>query len=167
MCNESNNTGNINPSYSLLPLTAGNAGWWGVMCGSLQWFSITALYNCLCGLKFVVVALNYVFGPRIVWYLDSISNVFNMMTSSTGKFSALLALCVRNSPVNGEFPSQRPVTWRFDVIFYLRLNKCLNKQSWGWWFEMPSSSLSCHCNGNLSFSNGINFLVYICLIKTK
>ena len=30
-------------------------------------------------------------------------------------FSALLALCAGNSPVNGEFPSQRPVTRSFDV----------------------------------------------------
>ena len=32
-------------------------------------------------------------------------------------FSALLALCVGNSPVSGEFPSQRPVTRSFDVFF--------------------------------------------------
>ena len=30
--------------------------------------------------------------------------------------SALLALCVGNSPVTGEFPLQRPVTQSFDVI---------------------------------------------------
>ena len=30
-------------------------------------------------------------------------------------FSALLVLCVGNSPVTGEFPSQRPVTRSFDV----------------------------------------------------
>ena len=44
-------------------------------------------------------------------------------------FSALLALCVGNSPVTGEFPSQRPVTRSFDVFFALRLNKRLSKQS--------------------------------------
>ena len=31
-------------------------------------------------------------------------------------FSTLLALCVGNSPVTGEFPSQRPVMWSFDVF---------------------------------------------------
>ena len=31
-------------------------------------------------------------------------------------FSALLALCAGNSPVTGEFPSQRPVTRSFDVL---------------------------------------------------
>ena len=30
-------------------------------------------------------------------------------------FSALLAICVRNSPVTGEFPVQKPVTRSFDV----------------------------------------------------
>ena len=30
-------------------------------------------------------------------------------------FSALLALCTGNSPVTGEFLSQRPVTQSFDV----------------------------------------------------
>ena len=37
--------------------------------------------------------------------------------------SALLALCAGNSPVAGEFPSQRPVTRSFGVFFDLRLNK--------------------------------------------
>ena len=39
--------------------------------------------------------------------------------------SVLLALSARNSPVTGEFPSQRPVTQSFDVFFDLRLNKGL------------------------------------------
>ena len=38
-------------------------------------------------------------------------------------FSALLAICAGNSPVTGEFPSQRPVTRSFDVFFDLRLNE--------------------------------------------
>ena len=53
----------------------------------------------------------------------------------------------RISPVNGEFPSQRPVTRSFDILFDLRLNKLLSKQSWGWWFETPSRSLWRQCNG--------------------
>ena len=61
-------------------------------------------------------------------------------------FSALLALCAGNSPVTGEFPTQRPVTRGFDVFFDLCLNKKLNKQSWSWWFETLSSSLWRHCN---------------------
>ena len=50
-------------------------------------------------------------------------------------FSALLAIRAGNSPVPGEFPTQRPVTRSFDVFFDQRLNKRLSKQSWGWWFE--------------------------------
>ena len=61
-------------------------------------------------------------------------------------FSGSLALCVGNSLVTGEFPSQRPVTWSFDVFFDLCLNKCLSKQSWGCWFETPPRSLWHHCN---------------------
>ena len=53
-------------------------------------------------------------------------------------FSALLAICAGNSPVTGEFPAQRPVTRSIDVFFDLHLNKRLNNQSWGWWFETLS-----------------------------
>ena len=58
-----------------------------------------------------------------------------------GTFSALLALCAGNSPVNGEFPSQRPVTRNFEVFFDLRRNKRL-----GWWFETPSRPSWRHFN---------------------
>ena len=61
-------------------------------------------------------------------------------------FSALLVLCEGNSPITGEFPSQRPVTQSFDVFFDLRLNKRLSKQSRRRWFETPSRSLWRHCN---------------------
>ena len=61
-------------------------------------------------------------------------------------FSALLALCVGNSPVTGEFPSQRPVTRNFDVFFDLCLSKRLSKQSRRWGFETSSRSLWRHCN---------------------
>ena len=63
-------------------------------------------------------------------------------------FSALLALCVGNSPVTGEFPAQRPVKRSFDVFFDLRLDKRLNKQSRGWWCETLSRSLWRHCNAS-------------------
>ena len=61
-------------------------------------------------------------------------------------FSALLTICSWNSPVTGEFPTQRPVTRSFNVFFDLRLNKRLSKQSWGWWFETLSRPLWRHCN---------------------
>ena len=42
-------------------------------------------------------------------------------------FSALLALNEENSPVTGEFPSQRPVTRSFAGFVDLRLHKRLSK----------------------------------------
>ena len=62
-------------------------------------------------------------------------------------FSALLALCVRNSRVPGEFLSPRPVTMSSDVFFDLRLNKRFSKHSWGWWFETLSRPWWRHSNG--------------------
>ena len=62
-------------------------------------------------------------------------------------FSALLALCVGNSPVTGEFPSKRPATQSFDVFFYLRLNKRLGKQPKRRWLETPSRLSWRHFNG--------------------
>ena len=62
-------------------------------------------------------------------------------------FSALLAICARNSQVPGEFPAQSPVTRSFDVFFDLCLNKRLSKQWWGWWFETLPRPLWRHSNG--------------------
>ena len=68
-------------------------------------------------------------------------------------FSALLAICAGNRPVPGEFPAQRPVTQSFDILFDLRPNKRLSKQSRGWWFETPSSSLWRHHNELILIEN--------------
>ena len=54
-----------------------------------------------------------------------------------------------NSRVTGEFPAERTVTGSFDIFFDMHLNKWLNKQSWGWWFETPSQPLWRHCNEGL------------------
>ena len=81
--------------------------------------------------------------------LESVScNCFeeNMMTSSNGNiFRVTGPLCGEFTGL-GEFPTQRPVTWSFDVFFDLRLNKQLSKQPWGWWFETLSWSLWRQCN---------------------
>ena len=78
--------------------------------------------------------------------IASIIDKFTWRHHQMETISVLLALCAGNSPVTGEFPTQRPVTRSFDVFFDLRLNKRLSKQSWGWWFEMPSRSFWCHSN---------------------
>ena len=72
-------------------------------------------------------------------------------------FSAFLAICARNSPVTGKFPSQRPVTRSFDIFFDQCLNKRWSKQSGGWWFKTPSRPLWRHCNGNRTFYWAISF----------
>ena len=59
-------------------------------------------------------------------------------------FAASLAICGGSSLVTGGFPTQRPVTWNFDIFFDLCLNERLSKQSWGWWFQMPSWPLWRH-----------------------
>ena len=69
--------------------------------------------------------------------------------------SALLAICTGNSPVTGEFPTQRAVTRSFDVFFDLPLFTRLSKDSWGWWFERLSGQLWRHSNGFRCISQGI------------
>ena len=56
-------------------------------------------------------------------------NTVLLLSCQMETFSELLALCEGNPPVTGGFPSQRPVTQNFDVIFDLRLNKRLSKPS--------------------------------------
>ena len=82
-------------------------------------------------------------------------------------FSALLAICAGNSPVPGEFPTQRSVTRSFDVFLDLRPNKRLSKQWWGWWFETISCPLWCHCNDDLhSPKQNLAFPITVTLCET-
>ena len=69
-----------------------------------------------------------------------------MMTSSNWDIFRVTGHLCGNSPVPGEFPTQRPVTRSFDVSFVLPLNKRLSKQLWGWWLETRSRPLWCHRN---------------------
>ena len=74
----------------------------------------------------------FILWTAVVWFVMMIDTWWCHQMET---FSALLALCAGNSPVTGEFPSQRPVTRSFDVFFDLRRTKRLSKQSWGCWFE--------------------------------
>ena len=65
----------------------------------------------------------------------------DMMTSSNGNIFRVTGPLCGEFTGPGEFPTQRPVTRSFDVLFDLRLNKRLSKQPWGWWFETSSWSL--------------------------
>ena len=111
---------------------------WVVRVGVLQVqpqgvnnLSLTWLYQ-LCFLEF-----HAVWNTQRTWWRHQMET-----------FSVSLALCAGNSPVTGEFPSQRPVTRSFDAFFDLRLNKRLRKQPRRRWCETTSRSLSRCCNEN-------------------
>ena len=64
---------------------------------------------------------NHVLRIQYLWYryiiqASSLKCVWKIMTSPNEKFSALLAFREGNSPVTGEFPSQKPVTRSFDIF---------------------------------------------------
>ena len=99
--------------------------------------------------------------------LDFVNNFPTPWCHQTETFSALLVICAGNSPVPGDFPAQRPLTWSFYVFFYLRLNKPLSKQLWGGWFETLSRRLWRHCNDNETTSQrtgplwSVNYTQYV------
>ena len=79
--------------------------------------------------------------------LDECCCMHRMMTSSNGNVFRALTLCTWIC----EFPSKRPVTRSFEVLFDLRVNKRLSKQSRDWWFETPSRSSWRHCYGHSNY----------------
>ena len=56
-----------------------------------------------------------------------VGDLFTWWRHQMETFSALLAICVGNSPAIGEFPAQRPVTRSFGVFFDPRLNERVRK----------------------------------------
>ena len=74
---------------------------------------------------------------------------YYMMTLSNGNIFRVTDPSCGEFPVTGEFPHKGQ--WR-DVSLICGLNKRLIKQSWGWWFEMPSRSLWHHCNEYTGFT---------------
>ena len=63
---------------------------------------------CLCCCH--TVQIIYHIGPRYQDHVMTWTYFRLYMMTASNRFSALLALCAGNSPVTGEFPSQRPVT---------------------------------------------------------
>ena len=113
---------------------------WGSSSGA-QWICVLFGYNvCSSWLPLMLIALE-IFYLQFTWWRHQMET-----------FSALLALCVGNLPVSGEFPAQRPVTQSFDVFFDLL--KRLSKHSRGWWFETLSRALWRHCNITLNGNLG-------------
>ena len=68
-----------------------------------------------------------------------------MMTSSNGNIFRVTGSLCEEFTGHRWITTQRQVTRSFDVFSYLRLNKRLSKQPWGWWFETPSCSLWRQC----------------------
>ena len=105
------------------------------------WQCLSALSLCLtCRVLGLGCCVPRVESTQICLFIHG----FNFHHDDT--FSALLAICVGNSPVPSEFPAQRSVTRCLDVFFDLHPNKWLSKQWWGWWFETPSHPLWRHRN---------------------
>ena len=84
----------------------------------------------------ISVFLRWIWGP------------FHMMTSSNGNIFRVTGPLCGKFTGPGVFPTEKPVTRSFDVLFDLRLNKRLSNQPRGWWFETPSWSLWRPCNAN-------------------
>ena len=80
-------------------------------------------------------------------------------------FSSLLALCVENSPVTGEFPAQMPMTRSFDIFFDPPLNIRLSKQSWGLLFETTSRPIWRHCNDDKVAKEQSHLGTYTIILK--
>ena len=114
-----------------------------------------------------------------IWYdgNTSISGLVKTWRYLMKTFSALLALFAWNSPVTGEFPSQRPVVLSFGVFFDLRLSKRVSKHSWHRWFETSLLSLWRHCNEkcttrftlgqNLSPNRSYKYIVYLWYVLSE
>ena len=96
-------------------------------CVSFACAYIHSLYQLLMGRWNFISAIKLYHYCVGVWhiptYVNNICSVCAWWRHQMETFSALLVLCVRNSPVRCEFHSQRPVTRSFDVFFDLRLNK--------------------------------------------
>ena len=85
------------------------------------------------------------------WGINDPSAKLTTVTWWRHQMETLLALCEGNSPVTGEFPSQRPVARSFGVFFDLRLNTRLSKPSRCRRFETPSRSLWRQSNDLMMF----------------
>ena len=125
-----------------------------------EWF----ICICLQSTIFIESKFNITTGQGwLVWIQDKIENgaidrpcIFNIVCFNYKRiyawwrhqmetFSMLMAIWVGNSPmgnspVTGEFFSQRPVTRSFDVLFDLRLDGRLSKWSRRRWLETLSRS---------------------------
>ena len=86
-------------------------------------------------IKLTVYECSEIVGNKALW--KGLHLQRKMMTSSDGNIFRVIGPLCGNSPVTGEFPSERPVMRSFDVSFDLCLNRRLSKQSIRRLFETP------------------------------
>ena len=113
----------------------------------LRWFLHNVIFQ-KCHPIFFLYSKPKCFANRtlfILWLLlYAICEWNTMMTSSNENIFRVTGHYAGNSPVPGEFLSQRPVMRNFDAFFDLHLNKRLSKKSRRWWFQTPSRPLWRH-----------------------
>ena len=142
---------NLCPDLSMLPCDSQHYHRCKQVCGISEPHTCSAKYGnwrrCVfTGMKFTDKIIPTDTLHRSLTIITQCLVQLHMMTSSNGTFSALLALCAGNSPVTREFATRSPVTPGLDIFFDLLVNKRLSKQSCGWWFDTPASSLWRHGN---------------------
>ena len=94
------------------------------------------MYNCVASWQ--SLGLFHQFSPLVrqtnlhTSFLHGYPPLCRFLHDHVETFSALLAICARNWPVPGEFPTQRPVTWSFDGFFIcVRINGWVNNRKAG------------------------------------
>ena len=82
------------------------------------------------------------YGAELFRFLQSVAQ--SVITIINGTIFRVTGPLWGNQPDTGSFPSQRQMTPSFEVLFDLRLNKRLSKQSRHRLFQTPLYSFWCH-----------------------
>ena len=124
-----------------------NAGQWQLIHGPLDIISMSIYVRINIQQDNVIIAIKYnTLFPEWTSF-KNINKCCSGRIASVPKihqveiFSVQQALCERNPPVTGGFPSNRPMTRSFGAFFEVRLSRRLSKQSRYSWFETPWRSL--------------------------
>ena len=92
-------------------------------------------------MHFMLEVLRYIFADQMtIKMVATILWDIRALQVSSEFHSTLLALREKNPPVTAGFPSQRPVTWSFDVFFNLFWCTWTN----GWANKRDASDFRCH-----------------------
>ena len=121
------------------PVTRNFGGGFSLMCARTNGLTTVELPMIWNAIMSMWHQCNEMFAFVITYYY--------MMTSSNENTFRVTGPLLRGESTGHRWiPTQRPVTRSLDIFFYLRLNKQLSNQSWGWWFETSSRSTWRHCN---------------------